>query len=143
MTLRLAAYPRALLLAISLATIQAGCTQSGTDAQSPQSAERIVLSMDSPSAGWTATPMEAWETHESVYCLFQLTPPSGMAAQVITKVESEMNVASTGKPAKIAVLGKSWNWSPSGAIEFPPSYEAFKNALPADASRIDILASDA
>lgn len=87
--------------------------------------------------------MEAWETHESVYCLFQLTPPSGMAAQVITKVESEMNVASTGKPAKIAVLGKSWNWSPSGAIEFPTSYEAFKNALPAGASRIDILANDA
>ncbi len=99
--------------------------------------ESIRLIMDTPAAGWSAAPVEAWETDETIYCVFQLTPPKGMAAQVITTIESGLKLPASPKPKKIVALGKTWNWNPSPSIEFPKSLDAFKATLPDNAKRIE------
>ena len=120
---------RALALAL-LFNCLAGCLNSEPMAKD-------VL-MDTPSAGWRAEPLEAWETTDTLFCLFQLSPPKGMAAQVITTIESKMRLPESEKPKKIVVLGKTWNWSPSESISFPESRESFLASLPENASRVEI-----
>lgn len=123
---------RALALAL-LFNCLAGCLNS-----EPMAKDVLTLKMDTPSAGWRAEPLEAWETTDTLFCLFQLSPPKGMAAQVITTIESKMRLTHTEKAMKIVVLGKTWNWSPSEAISFPESRDAFLDSLPEDASRVEI-----
>lgn len=117
----------------SLLTGLTGCLNSEHMAK-----EEVTLEMDTPSAGWSAEPLEAWETNEAIYCLFQLSPPKGMAAQVITKIDSSLRLPKSEKMKKLVVLGKTWNWSPSESIAFPESRDAFLASLPDNASRIEI-----
>ena len=117
----------------SLFTFLTGCLNS-----EPIAKDVITLKIDTPSAGWRAEPLEAWETTDTLFCLFQLSPPEGMAAQVISKIESKMRLPESEKPKKIVVLGKTWNWSPSESISFPESRDAFLDSLPEDASRVEI-----
>ncbi len=117
----------------SLITCLTGCLNS-----EPMEKEVITLRLDTPSAGWSAEPLEAWKTDETIYCLFQLSPPDGMAAQVITTIESGMQLPRSEKAKKLVVLGKTWNWSSSDSIAFPESREGFLASLPDDASRIEI-----
>ena len=121
------------LALVLLLTCIAGCLNS-----KPMAKDVITLKMDTPSAGWRAEPLEAWETTDTLFCLFQLSPPEGMAAQVIATIESKMRLTHTGKTRKIIVLGKTWKWSPSEAISFPESRDAFLDSLPKDASRVEI-----
>ncbi len=109
----------------------------------PVEKETISLRMDTPSAGWTLAPLEVWETEQSVYCLFQLTPPQGMSAQVISSVVSEMQIPATEKPKKRVVLGKTWRWSSPNDIEFPESLQGFRSRLPKGAKRVEFLPPDA
>ena len=121
------------LILSSLFTCLAGCLNS-----EPMAKDVIVLQMDTPSAGWIAEPLEAWETNDTLFCVFQLSPPEGMAAQFITTIESKMRLPESEKPKKIVVLGKTWNWSPSESISFPESREYFLAFLPENASRVEI-----
>ncbi|RPF79681.1 MAG: hypothetical protein CBC31_004895 [Verrucomicrobia bacterium TMED71] len=95
--------------------------------------------MDTPSAGWQLAPLEAWETDEAIYCLFQLSPPQGLSAQVITSIVSEMKLPASEKLKKRVVLGKAWNWSSASDVEFPNSLEAFKEQLGEGARSVDLL----
>lgn len=121
------------LVLSSLFICLAGCLNS-----EPMAKDIIALKMDTPSAGWIAEPLEAWETSDTLFCVFQLSPPEGMAAQVITTIESKMRLPESEKPKKIVVLGKTWNWSPSESISFPESRESFLASLPENASRVEI-----
>ena len=116
----------------------AGCQEAQNPATEKTSMETLTLRMDTPSAGWSAEPLEAWETSDTLFCLFQLSPPKGMAAQVITTIESKIHLPNTEKAKKIVVLGKTWNWSPSESISFPKSRDAFLGSLPDNASRVEI-----
>lgn len=121
------------LAILSLFSCLTGCINS-----EPMAKDVITLRLDTPSAGWTAEPLEAWETNDILFCLFQLSPPKGMAAQVITTIESKMRLPESEKPKKIVVLGKTWNWMPSESIAFPESRKAFLALLPENASRVEI-----
>jgi hypothetical protein len=121
------------LAILSLSTCLTGCLDS-----EPVAKEVIKLRLDAPSAGWNAEPLEAWETNDTLFCLFQLSPPDGMAAQVITTIESKMRLPESEKAKQIVVLGKTWNWSPSEPIAFPESRESFLASLPENASRVEI-----
>ncbi len=109
----------------------------------PVEKETVSLRMDTPSAGWTLAPLEAWETGKAVYCLFQLTPPQGMSAQVISSVVSAMQIPASEKPKKRVVLGKTWNWSSQHDIEFPESLQGFRSQLTNEAKRVELLPPDA
>ena len=114
-----------------------GCLQS-----EPIQSETTTVQLDTPSAGWKLAPLEAWETDEALYCLFQLSPPHGMSAQVITSIVSEMQLPASEKLKKCVVLGKTWNWSSASDIEFPNSLEAFKEQLGEGARSVDLLTSE-
>ena len=105
--------------------------------------EIIRIAFDTPSAGWIAKPLEAWETDEAIICIFQLSPPEGMAAQVITKIESTMRIPASAKPKRLVAIGKTWNWTPGGKIEFPKDIQLFQSSLSAIANRIEIQETDA
>jgi len=124
---------KALTLA-GLFILLTGCLQS-----EPIQSETITVQLDTPSAGWKLAPLEAWETDEAIYCLFQLSPPQGMSAQVITSIVSEMQLPASEKLKKRVVLGKTWKWSSGDDIEFPKSLEAFKERLDNGARSVDLL----
>jgi len=124
---------KALALA-GLFIILTGCLQS-----EPIQSETITVQLDTPSAGWQLAPLEAWETDEAIYCLFQLSPPQGMSAQVITSIVSEMQLPASEKLKKRVILGKTWKWSSDSNIEFPKSLEAFKEQLGEGARSVDLL----
>lgn len=105
--------------------------------------ETIHLGLDTPSAGWTVDAVEAWETEEAIYCVFQLMPPQGMAAQVISRVESKMQIPASTKLKRLVVLGKTWNWSSNADIDFPNDQESFRSSISAKATRIEIQSPDA
>lgn len=126
------------LTLIGLFTLLSGCLNS-----EPGKNDTITLRLDTPSAGWKINPIEAWETVDAIHCLFQLSPPKGMSAQVISSVVSEMQLPASTKPKKRIVFGKTWNWSTNDEIEFPKSYEAFKNQLADGARRIEIILPEA
>lgn len=105
--------------------------------------ETIQLALNTPSAGWTASPIEAWETETTLFCLFQLAPPKGMAAQVISKIESRMSIPLSTKPKRLVVFGKTWNWGSSADIEFPKNRQTFQSSLSSNAKRIEIKTLDA
>ena len=111
----------------------AGCLQS-----EPIQSETTKILLDTPSAGWQLAPLEAWETDEAIYCLFQLNPPQGLSAQVITSIVSEMQLPASEKLKKHVVLGKTWNWSSDSDVEFLNSLEAFKEQLGEGARIVDL-----
>ncbi len=111
-----------------------GCLNSKSEQR-----ETITLRLDTPSAGWKLAPLEAWETDKTILCLFQLTPPEGMSAQVITSIASEMQLSPSKKPKTRVVLGKTWKWSSESDIQFPNSYEAFKKQLGKAARSVELL----
>ena len=124
---------KVLALAV-LFILLAGCLQS-----EPIQSETTTVQLDTPSAGWQLAPLEAWETDEAIYCLFQLSPPPKRSAQVISSIVSEMQLPASEKLKKRVVLGKTWNWSSASDIEFPISLEAFKEQLGEGARGVDLL----
>ena len=125
----------AVVLALAgLFILLAGCLQS-----EPIQSETTTVQLDTPSAGWQLAPLEAWETDEAIYCLFQLSPPQGLSAQVITSIVSEMQLPASEKLKKRVVLGKTWNWSSASDVEFPNSLEAFKEQLGEGTRSVDLL----
>ncbi len=100
--------------------------------------ETVTLKLDTPSSGWNAHPTGAWDTDNAIYCLFQLKPPNGMSAQVITTIVSDMQLPRSPKPKKVVVIGKTWKWSSNEAIEYSDSLQSFMSKLPKNASRIEI-----
>lgn len=99
--------------------------------------EIVHLRLDTPSAGWAASPLEVWETETSVVCLFQLQRPEGMAAQVISSIEASMRIEKSPKPKRIAVLGKSWAWGERSDLDFPKDLASFRSALSSKAKRLE------
>ena len=135
----LAARRRTAWLALGcLILIGAGCPKTQSPPPGPAAIDTVILELDTPSAGWTAQPVEAWATQDRMYCLFQLHPPEGMAAQVITRIQSRMRAPKSGLPKQLVVFGKTWNWSSNPDIVFPESRAAFFESLPESASLIEI-----
>jgi len=126
------------LALVALFILHTGCLNS-----KPIEKETVTLQLDTPSASWTAEPLEAWETDNTLYCVFQLYPPEGMSAQVISSVASEMHLPASSKPKKFVALGKTWKWSSGKDIAFPESLQSFRNQLPKGAKRVELLAPDA
>ena len=124
--------------AIALLALQNGCAQSHQSNAAPSAMEPIRIAVDAPSAGWTLQPLEAWETEDKVYCLFQLSPPAGLAAQVITPLDSGMRIPATAKPIKRVLIGKTWNWGSQAEIDYPESLQHFHSSLPQGAKRLEI-----
>ena len=118
----------------ALFILLAGCLQS-----EPIQSETTTVLLDTPSASWQLAPLEAWETDEAIYCLFQLSPPPKRSAQVISSIVSEMQLPASEKLKKRVVLGKTWNWSSASDIEFPNSLEVFKEQLGEGARSVDLL----
>jgi hypothetical protein len=133
-------YRTGLLVSTLILAFQMGCQPN---ANSAMKMESIRLSLDTPAAGWTVNPIEAWETDETIFCLFQLAPPEGMAAQVISKIESEMLIPSSTKTKRLVVLGKSWKWGADPNIDFHEHRDSFRNSIPESATRIDFQRPDA
>ncbi len=132
-----AALSRAFALA-TLLTFPTACLNS-----EPIERETVELRLDTPSAGWTATPLEAWESETAIYCVFQLTRPEGMSAQVISTITSAMHLPATEKPKQLVALGKTWKWASEGGVAFPESLQSFRSHLPKGAKRIELLPPDA
>ena len=116
-----------------------GCQSKG---DSKIEMEIIQLTLVTPAAGWAASPIEAWETETTLFCLFQLTPPEGMAAPVISEIESKMQIPVTSKPKRLVVLGKTWNWNSSSDIQFSKDRQTFRSSLSSNAKRIEITPLD-
>lgn len=122
------------LLASSL-TLFAACQPHSSD----QAMEVVRLRLDTPAAGWKAKPIEAWELEDRILCLFELTPPQGMAAQVITPVDAALKIPSSPKPKRIAILGKTWNWGDREDIDFAKDLASFRAALSSNAKPLVIV----
>ncbi len=80
--------------------------------------EEHSIEITTPSAGWGLRAIQAYESKEAIICLFQLDPPKGMSAQVISKVQVGIKLPAVGKPMKPFVLGKTWSWDSNPEITF-------------------------
>ena len=116
-----------------LALLLGGCSSNP-----PIPMETVELAFDVPSAGWSLSPLEAWESDDAIHCLFQLTPPEGMAASVISKVRASMRIPQSTKPKRRIVFGKTWNWGSEAEIEFAKDLDSFRADLSSRAKRLEI-----
>lgn len=94
------------------------------------------IEITAPSAGWQIRPKAVYETPDAIVCLFELERPKGMAAQVISKIQTMVAVPNTGKPIKRFVLGKTWNWNSDPEVAFIDSVDEIAKLLES-AKRID------
>jgi len=91
-----------------------------TPAQQPT--PPFILSFDAPTPGWTITPISAYQVGDEIWCIHQLTPPEGMVAQVISKIEGSITLLLPALDSTPTIhhyiLGKTWNWNSDPKLIF-------------------------
>ena len=82
----------------------------------------FLLSFDAPTPGWTITPISAYQVGDEIWCIHQLTPPEGMVAQVISKIEGSITLLLPALDSTPTIhhyiLGKTWNWNSDPKLIF-------------------------
>ena len=103
-------------------------------------AVHLEIGFQTPTPAWTLTPVAVYQVGSEHWCFFQLTPPEGMVAQVISTVSCAFGFESesTDLPAKHFVLGKTWSWDSNPEITFIDSMDSLKDAL-ADAEELALI----
>ena len=96
-----------------------------------------TLTLTVPTAGWTVAPNGAYLVGDEIWTLYQLTPPAGMAAQVIERAtcSQEFRGPADAKIKRV-VFGKTWNWNSNPEIHFPSDPAEIADALKS-ARRLD------
>ena len=95
----------------------------------------FILNSQTPTPGWSIAPISAYQVGDEIYCTHQLTPPDGMVAQVISKLEGSITLL-LPKPAPNSaptvshyILGKTWNWNSDPKLTFLKSLDEIADQL--------------
>lgn len=129
--------PKRIALAISVAALFAATAcQSNppnaveADPEYPTfKVQTVSLSFDTPSAGWSLEPVSAHRVQDEHWVIFELSPPEGMAAQVISEVSATAEFAGADLPIRSFVLGKTWNWDSETDATFIESIDEIQETL--------------
>jgi zinc protease len=93
----------------------------------------FILSFDAPTPGWKLAPQAAYQVGDEIWCIHQLTPPEGMVAQVISKIEGSITLllpAPDPTPTiRHYILGKTWNWNSDPKLIFLKSLDGIADQL--------------
>lgn len=88
-----------------------------------------VLTLTTPTAGWSLQTTAAYRVSQEIWVIHQLTPPEGMAAQVISEATTSVKIAAEPHPLRHFVLGKTWAWKSNPELTFIHSLDELKEPL--------------
>ena len=116
-----------ILLHVFLIFGLSGCSQNSE--ATPESMT-VTLDLQTPTSGWSLEIQHAWlDPDGQIICLSQLTPPAGMAAQVISQVHATAILETAEKPIRHYILGKTWNWNSDPDVSFIETIEQIQKEL--------------
>jgi hypothetical protein len=131
--------PQSLLLALSLSLLLAttACAPISQEPPTPFTLHpsTFILNFQTPTPGWTITPISAYQVGDEIWCIHQLTPPEGMVAQVISKIEGSITLLLPAPEPNSAptirhyILGKTWNWNSDPKLIFLKSLDGIADQL--------------
>jgi hypothetical protein len=70
----------------------------------------LRLELTAPEGGWSLQIEEIRSDDRGLIGYARLTPPDGLAAQVLTEVSAEVKAPLPDGPVRWVVVGKTWRW---------------------------------